>query len=267
MNNNRSTSPPVRTPVVLDSTGDLAAGRRGRHLLAPLALITLALAGSALRSGSEQSRPTDVAASGFGSTRLMDGLAGQAGQARQWAGTLVMGLPALAMTRTQPERSGKHEIARALAAAAIGVSGLDHRTGTVPKAVAALARPPGPRAIVAVFYALAQVGHPYRNRADGPAAFDCSGLTLAAYRAMGIPLPHRASSQAQLGITVDWRKQAVAPGDLIFTRGGRPRHNLGHVGIAISAFEWVVSPRSGETVTRQPIPFDRVQLIRRIVGA
>src|SRR4249920_3704949 len=97
MNNNRSTFPPVRTPVVPDSTGDLAAGRRGRHLLAPLALITLALAGSALRSGSEQSRPTDVAASGLGSTRLMDGLAGEAGQARQWAGTLVMGLPALAM--------------------------------------------------------------------------------------------------------------------------------------------------------------------------
>jgi cell wall-associated NlpC family hydrolase len=38
-------------------------------------------------------------------------------------------------------------------------------------------------------YAEAQLGKPYQWGTIGPAAFDCSGLTMQAYRAAGIAIP------------------------------------------------------------------------------
>ena len=54
-----------------------------------------------------------------------------------------------------------------------------------------------PNAIVstAVSYAEAQLGKPYLFGGTGPAAFDCSGLVMMAYRAAGVNIPR--TSQAQ----------------------------------------------------------------------
>ena len=54
-------------------------------------------------------------------------------------------------------------------------------------------RRPSPRAAQAVAYALAQRGKPYRWGAEGPDAFDCSGLTWAAWRAAGVAIPRTAA--------------------------------------------------------------------------
>jgi NlpC/P60 family len=58
----------------------------------------------------------------------------------------------------------------------------------------------GARAAWAVTFALGQRGKPYRWGAEGPLAFDCSGLTWAAWQAAGvtIPGPRPASSPASL---------------------------------------------------------------------
>ena len=53
----------------------------------------------------------------------------------------------------------------------------------------------GDRAGRAVAFALAQRGKPYRWGAEGPQAFDCSGLTWAAWRAAGVAIPRTATSQ------------------------------------------------------------------------
>ena len=103
---------------------------------------------------------------------------------------------------------------------------------------------PSPAELVEAF-ALAQQGHPYRKGAAGPGAYDCSGLTLAAYAAGGIDLPHWSVTQAQRGRAVDWHREPIEPGDLVFTRGDNPIIDLGHVGLAISATEWVVAARPG----------------------
>jgi cell wall-associated NlpC family hydrolase len=116
-----------------------------------------------------------------------------------------------------------------------------------------------------VAYALAQVGDPYVWGAAGPNAFDCSGLTMAAYRQIGIRLPHRSNLQVRYGKAIDWRAHPVQAGDLIFLRGGSPVHDYGHVGIAIDSDRWVVAPRTGEDVHVGSIPFSRVQAVRRIV--
>ncbi len=70
-------------------------------------------------------------------------------------------------------------------------------------------------------FARAQVGDRYRYGATGPDAFDCSGLTQAAYRKAGIRLPHSSRQQAARARSIP-RSQA-RPGDLVV--------GPGHVGI------------------------------------
>lgn len=114
-------------------------------------------------------------------------------------------------------------------------------------------------------FALAQLGKPYVWGAEGPDAFDCSGLTLAAYRTVGIRLPHYSSAQARYGRTIDPEIDGIEPGDLIFTRGGDPIHDLGHVGIALDADRYIVAPHTGDVIQIKPIPEERIQAVRRLI--
>jgi excisionase family DNA binding protein len=115
-----------------------------------------------------------------------------------------------------------------------------------------------------VAFARAQRGKPYVFGAAGPDAYDCSGLTLAAYATIGIQLPHASIVQARMGAPVAIEPTAVQAGDLVFfysPDGG----DLGHVAIAISATEEIQAPHTGDVVKVTPIRYDRVQAIRRLV--
>lgn len=79
----------------------------------------------------------------------------------------------------------------------------------VPAAV-----PASGRAGVAVSTALAQVGDAYVYGAPGPSAFDCSGLTMFAWAAAGVALPHSSSAQFAGGVRVS--ASELQPGDLVF---------------------------------------------------
>ena len=116
-----------------------------------------------------------------------------------------------------------------------------------------------------IAYAQAQLGKPYVWGGAGPDVFDCSGLTLRAYQQIAVNLPHKSAAQANYGVAVNWRSEPIRPGDLIFHRGSVPVHDNGHVGIAISATQWIVAPKTGDVVSLRPIPFDRVQTVRRLV--
>ena len=95
------------------------------------------------------------------------------------------------------------------------------RTPAAPAAV-----PVSGRAAAAVAYAMAQVGDAYVYGAAGPDAFDCSGLTMAAWAAAGVGLPH--SSSAQYGSGPQIAMSDLQPGDLVFYYSP-----ISHVGIYI----------------------------------
>lgn len=76
-----------------------------------------------------------------------------------------------------------------------------------------------------VDYAMSRIGCPYIWAAEGPNAFDCSGLVRWAYLQVGISLPHQTESQYACAKNIVPVSQA-RPGDVLY--------RYGHVGIAVN---------------------------------
>jgi cell wall-associated NlpC family hydrolase len=100
------------------------------------------------------------------------------------------------------------------------------------------------RGATAVRFALAQVGKPYVYGAEGPNAYDCSGLTQAAWRYAGVSIPRTASTQWRAGQAVS--RSHMRPGDLLIINGGS------HVAMYIGNGQQVEAsnPRQGIGVHR-----------------
>jgi cell wall-associated NlpC family hydrolase len=103
---------------------------------------------------------------------------------------------------------------------------------------------PGERAAAVIAYAHAQLGKPYLWGAEGPSAFDCSGLTMRAYQAAGINIPRVAADQWRHGPAIPPGQEQ--PGDLAFFR--MEADGPGHVGIVIGNGQMIHAPRSGDVV-------------------
>jgi len=105
---------------------------------------------------------------------------------------------------------------------------------------------PGP-ATLAINFAIAQLGKPYVWGAAGPASYDCSGLTQAAWKAAGISLDHYTGDQQNEGAQVT--PSAIQPGDLVLTPGSdSPGPGIaGHVGIYLGngLVESAIDPAMG----------------------
>ena len=80
----------------------------------------------------------------------------------------------------------------------------------------------------AVGLAAGLIGKPYVWGAEGPRAFDCSGLTQYVYREVGIDLPRRAIGQSRFG---DATGRRLRRGDLVFFSSDERRSLVTHVGI------------------------------------
>ncbi|MCM2576067.1 C40 family peptidase [Streptomyces meridianus] len=113
------------------------------------------------------------------------------------------------------------------------------------------ARQPSAAGREAVAYAKAQIGKPYRWGAQGPNAFDCSGLTSQAWARAGRPIPR--TSQAQ------WRQlpriplQELRPGDLVVYH-----RNASHVALYLGDGKVVHAPRPGSRVQIAPVTVNPV---------
>jgi cell wall-associated NlpC family hydrolase len=91
-----------------------------------------------------------------------------------------------------------------------------------------------------VRFAYGALGKPYVWAADGPGGYDCSGLTLAAWRTVGVSLPHNAAMQWNALRHIG--RGSLRPGDLVFYNG------LGHVGLYVGAGKIIHAPTFGDVV-------------------
>jgi peptidoglycan DL-endopeptidase CwlO len=105
---------------------------------------------------------------------------------------------------------------------------------------------PDSRAESAISYAYAKLGSPYVWGATGPDAFDCSGLTQAAYRSAGLSLPRTTYAQIDAGRRVS--RSELLPGDLVFFYS-----SISHVGLYIGNGQMIHAPNPSAPVRVAPI--------------
>jgi cell wall-associated NlpC family hydrolase len=119
---------------------------------------------------------------------------------------------------------------------------------TFPLDPSAAARPSRPHrdgraAEVAVAFALAQRGKVYRWGAEGPTAYDCSGLTWAAWKAGGVEIPRTAAGQLEGLPPV---RGELEPGDLVVYSSSGPSRR--HVAMVVGKGRMVEAPARGVPV-------------------
>jgi peptidoglycan DL-endopeptidase CwlO len=100
---------------------------------------------------------------------------------------------------------------------------------------------------VAVDFAYAQLGEPYVWGAAGPDSWDCSGLTMGAWAAAGVTLPHYSVAQYYATTPVSYSE--LKPGDLIFWASSSSDPNtIFHVAMYIGNGQEIQAPHTGDVV-------------------
>jgi cell wall-associated NlpC family hydrolase len=132
---------------------------------------------------------------------------------------------AMTAPRPSPARSG--------ASGDAGSGGGNSWSGPLPSASGGAA--------AAIAFARAQLGKPYVFAAAGPDAFDCSGLTMAAWRSAGVSMDHYSGSQATHFPKVSWDQ--LQPGDILVFYA-----DFHHVGLYIGGGQMIHAPHTGDVV-------------------
>lgn len=89
-------------------------------------------------------------------------------------------------------------------------------------------------------FACAQLGEPYVFGGSGPGTWDCSGLTMMAYKQVGINLNHYVPDQHAASRPVS--KSELQPGDLVFFNGDN------HQGMYVGNGKFIHAPHTGDVV-------------------
>jgi cell wall-associated NlpC family hydrolase len=101
---------------------------------------------------------------------------------------------------------------------------------------------PGRKGEIALAFARAQLGKPYVWGAEGPDAYDCSGLAQAAWAAAGVSIPRVTTTQFKVGKHIALSDLQL--GDLVFFYGPSPSH----VGLYAGNGTIIAAPRPGKAV-------------------
>lgn len=107
----------------------------------------------------------------------------------------------------------------------------------------------GTKGRTAYAFARTQLGLPYRYGAAGPDAYDCSGLTLTAWRKAGVTLPRTSARQFHTGRRV--ARSDLRVGDLVFFYPPTPSH----VALYAGNGRIIHAPRPGRVVEQVPLGY------------
>ena len=99
----------------------------------------------------------------------------------------------------------------------------------------------------AISFAEQQIGKPYLFGGTGPASFDCSGLTMMAYRAAGVNIER--TSELQWASLPHVPASQVQAGDLVFFSGSDGTVTApGHVGLVIGKNKMIEAYATGTNI-------------------
>ncbi len=122
---------------------------------------------------------------------------------------------------------------------------VDIQPETVPAAEPAPEAPAPTAGENILAYAKNFLGVPYVYGGSTPSGFDCSGFVKYVYAYFGISLPRTSYGQRNAGYAVSTSNLQL--GDILVFDGG------GHVGIYAGNNTYIHAPRSGRTVSIDPI--------------
>ncbi|MFE2944004.1 NlpC/P60 family protein [Streptomyces sp. NPDC059255] len=110
---------------------------------------------------------------------------------------------------------------------------------------------PSKQAAAAIYFAQQRLGTPYlwggNGTADQGGRFDCSGLTQAAYRTVGIELPRVANDQYNAGKHPS--RDELLPGDLVFFSDDlTDSRAIRHVGLYVGGGYMINAPYTGAVI-------------------
>ena len=97
-----------------------------------------------------------------------------------------------------------------------------------------------------------QVGKAYVMGATGPSAYDCSSLTQAAFKQVGVSLPRTSQPQSTTGTDVPL--SSVQPGDILYWGG---KGSAYHVAVYIGDGKFIGAQNPSKGVVEAPMNYDQ----------
>lgn len=97
----------------------------------------------------------------------------------------------------------------------------------------------------------AQIGKSYVLGATGPHSYDCSGLTGAAFRTLGIDLPRTSQEQSTAGTQVSL--DALQPGDILYWGNAGSAY---HVAVYVGGGKFIGAQNSSTGVVERDLDWD-----------
>lgn len=120
--------------------------------------------------------------------------------------------------------------------------------------------PPSEVAAKAIDFALGEVGKPYVWGAEGPHAYDCSGLMMRAYEAAGVTLPRTSRQQYWAGMQLPVRE--AQPGDLLFwAYDTADPDTIHHVAMYLGNGQMVEAANPSVPLRQRAVSFDEDELM------
>ncbi len=221
---------------------------------------------AAARSAQQSAQGTvaaETAALGQVKWQLADLLASQSSAQAQQAAAQALSATSPSAARAAAQQAARAAAVAADAAAAGGRSASQSAAAAVAAANHAASpgggapggsgglqpAPPAPGGRTAVAAAERELGKPYMWGGAGPDGFDCSGLTMVAWRAAGVYLAH--STAAQYDETAHIPLSDLQPGDLLFYDFGGG--GIDHVTMYVGGGQIIEAPHTGANVRILPI--------------
>lgn len=98
----------------------------------------------------------------------------------------------------------------------------------------------------------AQVGKSYVLGASGPSSYDCSSLTQAAFKQVGVSLPRTSQPQSTAGKSVSL--DSLQKGDLLYWGSAGSAY---HVGVYVGDGKFIAAQNSSTGVVEKPLSYDQ----------